>query len=131
MISSFIGLLFRVLLGELLRFTVTIFPADRNQFVVHMSNMQILPRAGVSAVTFSAPAAAWLVLSLFGVIVSVAEVTVALAVVLTALYGNDRHSGRAFRLLRLSFSRPGPAGAPRRVRGKGAGLGPRSRRGRS
>ena len=110
---------------------VTVYPADRNQFVVHMSNMQILPDAGVSVAIFSAPAAAWLILPLFGVIVSVAEVTVALAVVFTALYGDDRHSSRAFRLLRLSFSRPGPACAPRRVGGRGAGLGPRSRRGRS
>ncbi len=113
---------------QVLRLTVTAYLADRNQF---MSSMQRLPRIGVSATIFSAPAAAWLVVPLFGTIISVSEVAVVLAVVFTALYGSDRHSSRAFQLLWLSFGRPSGQARQQPVRGKAAGPGPRGRQGRS
>lgn len=54
------------------------------------------------------PVAAWLVMPLLRVAVLAAEVTVALAVIFTALYGSERLSDRAFRLLRWSLNRPEP-----------------------
>jgi hypothetical protein len=79
---------------------------------------QAFSHIGVSAGILGVPVgAAWLTMPLFGVIVSAAEVAVVLVVVLTALYGSDRNSDRAFRLLRWSLNRSEPpAERPRRVR---------------
>jgi hypothetical protein len=52
--------------------------------------------------------AAWLVVPLFGAIIAAVELTAVLVVVFTALYGGDRDSDRAFRLLRWSLNRPEP-----------------------
>lgn len=53
---------------------------------------------GVGAV--GVPVGAWLIWPAFGMVITSAEIIVVLAVVFTALYGSDRHSARAFRLLR-------------------------------
>jgi hypothetical protein len=52
--------------------------------------------------------AVWLVVPLLGVIIAAVEVAAALVIVFTALYGNDRNSDRAFRLLRWSLNRSEP-----------------------
>lgn len=79
---------------------------------------QVFSHVGVSAGILGVPVgAAWLTMPLFGVIVSAAEVAVVLVVVFTALYGSDRNSDRAFRLLRWSLNRSEPpAGSSGRVR---------------
>lgn len=92
----------------------------------------ILPRAGVSAGIFCAPVTAWLVMPLFGAVVIGTEVAVVLAVVLTALFGSDTKSDRAFRLLRWSLNRPEPpAGTSRRITKETTAPGPCGQRGRT
>jgi hypothetical protein len=69
---------------------------------------------------------------LFGVIIGVVEVAAVLVVVFTALYGGDRDSDRAFRLLRWSLNRSEPpAGNSGIVREEGSAAGPRGRQGRT
>jgi hypothetical protein len=63
---------------------------------------------GVGAGACGLPAGAWLAWPFFGALAVSAEIIVVLAIVFTALYGSDRHSGRAFRLLRWSLNRPEP-----------------------
>lgn len=140
--------------GEPFRVTFTVFPAGRNQFVVRVDERQAdspgyppvanlhaegdrtmnLPRASVGATTgiLGVPVAVGLVTPLFGMIVAGAEIAVVLAVILTALYGSERSSDRAFRLLRWSVNRAEPpAGSSRRVTVKAAAGDPRGRRGRT
>jgi len=56
-------------------------------------------RFGLEAGVFGIPVGACLIQSVFGVVVISIEITIILVVVLTALYGSDRYSSRAFRLL--------------------------------
>jgi hypothetical protein len=65
------------------------------------------------------PAGAWAVKPVFGMVLAAVEVSMALAIVLTAVYGSDRHSNRAFRFLRLTLDRAEP---PARRPADGAGL---------
>jgi hypothetical protein len=140
--------------GEPFRVTFTVFPADRNQFIVHVDERQAdspgyppvanlqaeedrtmnLPRASVGATTgiLGVPVAVGLATPLFGMIVAGVEISVVLAVILTALYGSERNSDRAFRLLRRPVNRAEPpAGNCQRVTVKAAAGDPRSRRGRT
>jgi len=85
-----------------------------------------VPRAGVSAGMFGAPAAAWLVTPLLGAMVVGAELAVVLIVVFTALFGSSEISDRAFRLLRWAWNRSEPPpGTPVRARRNAAGPGRR------
>jgi hypothetical protein len=57
---------------------------------------------------FAVPAAVWFVSPRFGLAIIAAETAVLTAIFLTALYGSDRYSKRAFRLLRWAFNRSEP-----------------------
>jgi hypothetical protein len=74
------------------------------------------PRVGGSLITAGAglfaPAGAWMVRPVFGMMLTAVEVGIAVAMVATALYGSKRHSDRAFRLFPLAFDRAEPP--PRR-----------------
>jgi hypothetical protein len=54
------------------------------------------------------PAGAWMVNPIFGMALTGVEVCMAVAILLTALYGNKLHSSRAFRLLCWTFDRAEP-----------------------
>jgi len=83
-----------------------------------------VPRAGVSAGAFGAPAAAWLVTPLLGAMVVGSELAVVLIVVFTALFGSSEISDRAFRLLRWAWNRSEPSpGTPLRARRNPTGPG--------
>jgi hypothetical protein len=61
------------------------------------------------------PAGAWMVRPVSGMVITGVEVSVALAVLLTALFGSTRYSNRAFRLLRWAFDRAEPPPAVQRT----------------
>ncbi|WP_405141990.1 hypothetical protein OG589_32795 [Sphaerisporangium sp. NBC_01403] len=58
------------------------------------------------------PAAAWAIHPALSAAISAVEAAAGLTVVATALYGCDRHSERAFRLLRWITDRPEPPTYP-------------------
>src|SRR5260370_42390459 len=62
-----------------------------------------------TAAGLAGPTGAWMGLRpVFGMVLTGVEFGVALAVLLTALYGSRRYSNRAFRLLRWAFDRAEP-----------------------
>jgi hypothetical protein len=67
--------------------------------------------ASIGIGALGAPTGAWLACPSFGLAIAAAEVAVVSAVILTALYGSDRLSKRAFRLLRWAFDRSEPPAA--------------------
>jgi hypothetical protein len=63
---------------------------------------------GIGVGTFGVSAGIWLVCPALGIVIVGMEAIIAAAVVTTALYASDRHSRRAFRLLRWAFDRSEP-----------------------
>jgi hypothetical protein len=61
---------------------------------------------GISAL--AVPTGAGLACPSLGLAAAAAEVAIVVTVIFTALYGSDRHSTRAFRLLRWAFDRSEP-----------------------
>ena len=63
---------------------------------------------GVSGASLGIPVGLWKFHPLLGEVIAVIEVSVVLAIIVTALYGSKELSERAFRLLRWFVNRPEP-----------------------
>ncbi|MGV9600709.1 hypothetical protein ACWDR1_29005 [Streptosporangium sandarakinum] len=70
--------------------------------------------AVLTTVAAAVPAAGWAVHPALSTVLAGVEAAVGLTVVATALFGSDRLSERAFRLLRWIADRPEPPKHPRR-----------------
>ncbi|KAA9379013.1 hypothetical protein F5972_12375 [Microbispora cellulosiformans] len=65
--------------------------------------------AALAAAAATAPAAVWVVHPVLSTVIAGLGAAAGLAVVITALFGSDRFSERAFRLLRWLADRPEPS----------------------
>ncbi|GAA3446655.1 hypothetical protein [Planomonospora venezuelensis] len=69
---------------------------------------------GVGVLALGSSVGSWIVHPAFGAVLACAETALGMAVIMAGLFGSDRVSERAFRLLRWVANRPEPLKAPRR-----------------